>query len=372
MENMNKIDWKWIIIAILLALLAFFAIKNVSTSANKVGATATPTPIATSTPAPTPTPDPQITITKSPSSESKTEGTSTQFIANANGYTSVEWCCATLNGSVIKAAELASSYQGVSVSGANTTTLSLSNIPLSMNGTSFYAVFRNNSYEMYSERASLTVNKKIREIKITHNPTSESRNLGYDWYWDYERSCARNDSVYLTYCVNGENIDSIQWYIYTTHASPAGNYAGVLGANAKTLSIPARSDISGCKVYAVVTNTDGQSAETTHASYTVTYNDYTPIPYTPTPIPSYQRNIYLTEWGDGSGYVVYMPSTWSVGSALTFSTALTNSQGGCQVSVSCCNTGASVPVISDGMNYTFVMPNDDVNVSVYWSGGNFG
>lgn len=119
----------------------------------------TPAPLAT--PTPTPAPTTQIVnvvtntgIVKNPTSETVPAGGTAKFICYTNASNNASWIIKA-PGAVygVDANDAPNSYAGLSVSGQGTSTLTLSNIPLSMNGCKIQAHFG----EDYSANALLTV-----------------------------------------------------------------------------------------------------------------------------------------------------------------------------------------------------------------------
>lgn len=110
-----------------------------------VNPTPIPTPIPTPRPTPTPTPagtvGAKVVITKNPTSESLAIGGTTWFIAHANNAVSVTWQAVSPSGQIYTAAEALSLHPGLSLGGVNNDTLTLKNIPLSLNGWGFQARF---------------------------------------------------------------------------------------------------------------------------------------------------------------------------------------------------------------------------------------
>lgn len=110
------------------------------------------------TPAPSPSPMPDPVVTKDPTSETLYEGGTCQFVARADNYTSIRWKLVSPNGDIYDATK--SPYAGqVSVSGSNSTCLTLSGVPLGMDGYKAYAEFIGTK-TVQSGRATVHVNKK--------------------------------------------------------------------------------------------------------------------------------------------------------------------------------------------------------------------
>lgn len=118
----------------------------------------TPAPNFTPSPTPTPTPTPapkDPVVTKNPTSESVYVGGSCQFVAKATDASSMRWKLMDAAGNVYDVAS--SPYKGqLGVSGASSTCLTLSNIPLGMNGYTAYAEFYGIS-TVKSTRATINV-----------------------------------------------------------------------------------------------------------------------------------------------------------------------------------------------------------------------
>lgn len=118
----------------------------------------TPNPSAAPTASPSPTPAKDPVLTKNPTSETLYEGGSCQFVAKADNASGMKWKLVAPNGTVYDATS--SPFAGqVVVSGANTTCLTLSSVPLGMNGYSAYAEFYGTK-TIQSGRATMTVNKR--------------------------------------------------------------------------------------------------------------------------------------------------------------------------------------------------------------------
>lgn len=114
------------------------------TAAPTPAPTAAPTPASTTVPTPTPAPtekpaDP-VEITKIPTGETVYEGGSCVFIADAKNYKTVTWKLADKDGKVYEA-DNTPYRKTLEVEGKNTTTLTLSKLPLEMDGYTVYAEF---------------------------------------------------------------------------------------------------------------------------------------------------------------------------------------------------------------------------------------
>ncbi len=99
-----------------------------------------------------------VVITKNPTGESAGVGGTVTFIAHARNAGSVTWrlvSADTLH--TVYAANAPSSFPGVKVYGADTDTLTLSNVPASLNGWSAEAMFTGAGGPVYSTGARITV-----------------------------------------------------------------------------------------------------------------------------------------------------------------------------------------------------------------------
>lgn len=169
-----------------------------------VEAAATPTPApaptnkpdsSTSTAKPSATPASVPKVTKSPTGETVSEGSSCIFIARADGATGYTWYCTAADGSVYTMAQAKTSFPGLSVSGDGTTTLTLSNIPRSLSGASFYCNFSNSVGDVKSGSATVTVTAKATPSptpKATEKPdeplnqNTHDHTLHSEWSYDEE------------------------------------------------------------------------------------------------------------------------------------------------------------------------------------------
>lgn len=136
-------------------------------------------------------------ITKHPGGETVFETDSPVFIANADNATAYAWELLTADGTTIPCGNLAAAYAGLTVTGFDTNTLQLGNIPLALNGSKVRCCFVGTEQSVYSDYASITV-RSAKEAKpvVTKNPTSEKVKEGglcqfvarakYAQYYDWE------------------------------------------------------------------------------------------------------------------------------------------------------------------------------------------
>ena len=100
-----------------------------------------PQPAALSAASASPAPQPQLylTITKNPTNENHTEGETALFVAAASAYESLNWTFVAPNGREYTAESVQSVWG--TVSGQNSTTLSVANVTTVMNGWGVYCTF---------------------------------------------------------------------------------------------------------------------------------------------------------------------------------------------------------------------------------------
>ncbi len=151
----------------------------------------TPTPTPTVKPtapidrpsAVTPTPKPAANgtpvITKNPTNESVVEGDSATFIARADHTKQYVWEIAIADASIDCADLPAYLGKGVKVSGCNSNTLVISNIPKELNGAHVWCRFVGSEKSVDSKSAVITVTaKKDATPVITKHPTDETVDEG--------------------------------------------------------------------------------------------------------------------------------------------------------------------------------------------------
>ena len=85
-----------------------------------------------------------LTVTKNPTNETHNAGESALFIANALNYTSAVWSFVDPNGNAVSANDFVARCGG-SVSGENSTSLTIRNVNTNMNGWGVYCTFRANN-----------------------------------------------------------------------------------------------------------------------------------------------------------------------------------------------------------------------------------
>lgn len=171
---------------------------------------------------------PAPVITKHPTSESVQEGDTAKFVARADNAESVQWYIRDF---------LASAgpdhFAGLRVSGANTNTLTLSNIPLSMEGIAIHAVFTNGESSVSTNSAYLTVNKKkLASPGININPHGGEGEIGAEFKLSViASSIVANAELHYQWYSNtravafgGQAIPGATEYIYVPDCKEPGDY----------------------------------------------------------------------------------------------------------------------------------------------------
>ncbi len=116
-----------------------------------------------------------MTITKSPTTENRSAGDTAWFVANASGWTSLTWTFVAPQGGEYSAASFSGMFPKSTVSGANSTTLTISNVSTDMSGWGVYCTFYNNGQTARSSMAYLYV----------VGAGSGVKNTSYRYYNDY-------------------------------------------------------------------------------------------------------------------------------------------------------------------------------------------
>ena len=136
------------------------SVSRLTTSYNVFCGNASPTvvtPVATSTPQIV---TPYLMITKNPTAEyNHTEGDTVYFVAAADNWDTVYWTFIDTVGNQYNASQVSSIY-GVGIDGANGTTLTIYNIPLSLNGWRVFCTFKGNGQMDSTTPVGIGVNAK--------------------------------------------------------------------------------------------------------------------------------------------------------------------------------------------------------------------
>jgi hypothetical protein len=179
-------------------------------------------------------------VSASPSSQTVNAGQTVTFTAAATGNPAptVRWQVSTNGGA---------SYSNIS--GATSTTLTLTNVTASQNGYLYRAVFTNSIGSTNTTAATLTV---LFAPAVTTNPASQSVTAG--------------QSVTFTAAATGSSTPTVQWQVSTDGGVTFVNIAGATSTSLTLTSVT--SSQNGYRYRAVFTNSLG-SATTTAAVLTV-------------------------------------------------------------------------------------------------------
>ena len=129
----------------------------------------TPVPVYTAAPTAAPitpvqpTPEPQptyLSITKNPTNENRTEGDTAWFVANANAYESLTWTMVSPNGGEYSLQNFGYMFADAPISGMYSTTLSIGNVALDMQGWGAYCTFYYRGQTARTTTAYIYVSKK--------------------------------------------------------------------------------------------------------------------------------------------------------------------------------------------------------------------
>ena len=183
------------------------------------------------------------TITTNPANVTVNAGGTATFTAAASGSPTptVQWQVSTNGGTSF-----------TNVSGATSTTLSLTSTTTAMSGNKYRAVFTNTAGSATTTNATLTVNAGNTAPTITTDPTNVTLT-----------ACA---TATFTAAASGSPTPTVQWQVST---NSGGTFTNLSGATSTTLSIPGTTvAMNGNEYRAVFTNAAG-SATTTNATLTV-------------------------------------------------------------------------------------------------------
>ena len=189
-------------------------------------------------------------ITGQPSSQTVESGAEVSFTASASGNPTptVQWQVSTDGGSTFTA-----------ISGATSTTLTLSNVTTDMSGDEYEAVFTNSAGNATTSAATLTINAAPVAPAITSNPTSQTVTAGAN--------------VMFTATASGNPTPTVQWQVSTDGGS---TFTAISGATSTTLTLSnVTTDMSGDEYEAVFTNSAG-NATSNAATLTVTASTTAP------------------------------------------------------------------------------------------------
>ena len=186
-------------------------------------------------------PDVAPTVTTQPSSQTAFEGQSVSFSPAANGFPAptVQWQRSTDGGSTWS-----------DISGATSSTLNITDVPLSDNGFEYRAVFTNSVGSATTNPATLTVNPTVAPV-ITTQPISQSVPI--------------NTTVTYTAAASGVPTPTVQWQV---SGDGGTTWIPIAMSNTFTVTNVSASD-NGNEYRAVFTNLAG-TATTNAATLTVT------------------------------------------------------------------------------------------------------
>ena len=135
-----------------------------------------PTEAPTEKPTEKPTEPKVLKITKHPTGETVEEGAAAQFVARADNAESYSWKLVSPDGATSYTCSNANGvFTGLKISGATTERLTLSNIPMSLNGWKAICVFTGAGNTLTSNPAVITVKEKPAETtEATEAETTEA------------------------------------------------------------------------------------------------------------------------------------------------------------------------------------------------------
>ncbi|HTU17837.1 MAG TPA: immunoglobulin domain-containing protein [Gemmataceae bacterium] len=182
-------------------------------------------------------------ITGQPSNQTVIEGNTATFTVAASGSPApvVQWQVSTDGGKTFS-----------DISGATSTTLTLSNVQASQNGYEYQAVFTNLYGTAATSAATLTVNAATSKPQVTINPSNQTVTAG--------------QTATFTASANGNPTPTVQWQVSTDGGK---TFTNISGATSTTLTLNnVLSSWNDREYQAVFTNSLG-SAATAAASLTV-------------------------------------------------------------------------------------------------------
>ena len=202
---------------------------------------------------PTPTPEPKKKsppeITKPPYSETVEEGGSCLFIAHADNKKSCVWRFVSPSGSMVyDFNQVGNMFQGLSISGGNTETLTLSNIPYSVNGWRVECCFTGDGGSATTDRATITVIEASSTLSIINQPMGGSMPIDSNEDFQLSVQASANQAGRLSY----------QWYSAPTNSAAAMRL--ITGATESTYTPPREEGTRYYRV-SIVVNSNGVSSE---------------------------------------------------------------------------------------------------------------
>ena len=183
-------------------------------------------------------------VTTQPASQPVTAGQTATFTAAASGNPTptVQWQVSTDSGSTFS-----------DITGATSTTLTLSNTTTAQNGDEYQAVFTNSVGTATTNAATLTVNTAQFAPSVTTQPASQPVTAG--------------QTATFTAAASGNPTPTVQWQVSTDSGS---TFSDITGATSTTLTLSNTTTAqNGNEYQAVFTNSVG-TATTSAATLTVT------------------------------------------------------------------------------------------------------
>lgn len=150
--------------------------------------------------------------TKNPTDETVTEGGRAIFIARADGATSYLWRIISADGTQVYDYTAArTAFPTLSISGGDSETLTLTNIPYDMNGWKVACLFKSEGGETLSDTASVTVTKKAASLSIITQPVGGTMAVDENPNFILSIQATSSDGGTITY----------QWYSAATNSTAA-------------------------------------------------------------------------------------------------------------------------------------------------------
>ena len=208
-------------------------------------------------------------ITKHPTGEKVVEGESAIFIARADNTRQYIWELRTADGTTVYCADLETTFPGIKATGYDTEKLTLSNIPVELDGSQVRCRFVGAEESVCSDYADITVIAGDAVPEVTKHPTGERVKEG-----SMCQFVARADNATeYTWMALTEDGHSRYECSVLTDLFPEMRVEGADGECLTLYNIPA--DMDGWSVYCVFTGPGGDESSDS-ASLTVT-----PLPTEP-------------------------------------------------------------------------------------------
>lgn len=234
-----------------------------------------------------------VTVTKSPTGEKVDKGGKATFVAHAANATGVTWRLVSSDTlDTIYAAAAPEYFDGLVVYGANSDSLTLSNIPDSLNGWQAEAMFSGEGGPVFTYGARITVNGSSANGTTTDkNPTgrvvagitgSGSVPLISGQPSGAELTSGKSTTLSVTAGTNDGGTLRYQWYISASDDNTAGQ--AIAGATSASYT---PGEIQGTRYYyvGVWSEKDGAKSDTVYSSTAaVTYSGAAIA--TPSPAPT--------------------------------------------------------------------------------------